>query len=87
MSALLPISIVGTDAKALNDIEIAVRAGAARALRARAAVQRQLAADGTSAAGEKYAGVIIRTGEAAVAARLTTMFEQIADDIEAGVLV
>jgi hypothetical protein len=85
MNAPSPISPVGTKANGLDEIELVVRAGAARALRKRAAVQRQLAADGTSSAGEKCAGVIIRTGEAAVAARLTTMFEQIAADIEAGV--
>ena len=37
----------------LSEIERAIVAGAARALRARAAVQRKKAADGTAAAGEQ----------------------------------
>lgn len=82
MSALSPILLAGADAKALNDIELAVRAGAARALRARAAVQRLRAAEGTSAAGEKFPGVVIQTGEATVATRLVATFEQIANEID-----
>ena len=45
--------------------------------------QRQRAADGTSSAGEQFPDVAIRTGEAAVAARLAATLEQIADEIEA----
>jgi hypothetical protein len=80
-----PCSILQADpgAKALRDIELAICAGATRALRARAAVQRRKAADGTSSAGEQFPDVTIRTGEAAVAARLAATLEQIADEIEA----
>ena len=84
MSAPSDISSTGAEAKVLNEIELAIRAGAARALRARAAVQRRKAADGTSTAGEKYPDVIIRTGEAAVAEKLAATFERIAAEIEAG---
>jgi hypothetical protein len=80
-----PCSILQADpgAKALRDIELAVRAGAAKALKARAAIQRLRATDGTSSAGEQFPDVTIRTGEAAVAARLAATLEQIADEIEA----
>jgi hypothetical protein len=79
-----PCSILQADpgAKALRDIELAVRAGAAKALKARAAIQRLRATDGTSSAGEQFPDVTIRTGEAAVAARLAATLEQIADEIE-----
>jgi hypothetical protein len=82
-----PCSILQADpgAKALRDIELAVRAGAAKALKARAAVQRQLAADGTSTAGEKYPHIVIQTSEAAVAGRLASAFELLAGEIESEV--
>ena len=82
MSALPPIFPTGLEAKALNDMEIAVRTGAVRALRTRAAIQRRLAAEGTSAAGEKFPGITIQTGEAAIASRLAAAFERVADEIE-----
>lgn len=78
------ISFPTAEAKVLNEIELAIRAGAARALRARAAVQLRKAADGTSTAGEKYPDVVIRTGEAAVAEKLAATFERIVAEIEAG---
>ena len=70
------------EAKILSEIERAIVAGAARALRAKAAVQLRKAADGTSTAGEKYPDVVIRTGEAAVAGRLASAFELLAGEIE-----
>jgi len=84
MSAPSDIFSTGAEARVLSEIEFAVCAGAVRALRARAAVQRRKAADGTSTAGEKYPDVIIRTGEAAVAEKLAATFERIAAEIEAG---
>ena len=54
MSAPSYILAADPEAKILSDIELAIRAGAAKALKARAAVQRLRAADGTSSAGEKY---------------------------------
>jgi hypothetical protein len=72
-----------TGAPPTDVIELAVRAGAARALRARAALQRKKAAGGTSSAGEQFPNVVIQTGEAAVAANLAATFERIAYEIEA----
>jgi hypothetical protein len=65
-----------------DEIERAVRDGAARALRARAALQRKKAADGNAAAGEQFPDVTIQTGEAAVAGRLASAFELLAGEIE-----
>ena len=84
MSAPSDISSTGAEAKVLSDIEFAVCAGAACALRARAALQRKKASDGTAAAGEQFPDVVIRTGEAAVAEKLAATFERIAAEIEAG---
>jgi hypothetical protein len=86
MSAPSVISSTGAEAKILGEIEIAIRAGAARALRARASQQRQKAAEGTSTAAEKFPDVIIQTGEAAVAGRLASAFELLADEIESEVV-
>jgi hypothetical protein len=82
MSAPSDISSTGAEAKVLRDIELAIYAGATRALRARAAVQRQKAAEGTSSAGSRFSDVTIQTGEAAVAARLAATFERVAYEIE-----
>jgi hypothetical protein len=82
MSAPSRITMSALEAKALSEIELAIHAGAARALRTRAAVQRQMAVEGTSSAGEKYPGVVIQTGEAAIAGRLANAFELLADEIE-----
>jgi hypothetical protein len=82
LSASSDISSTGAEAKVLSEIELAVRVGAAKALKARAAVQREKAADGTSTAGEKYPDVVIRTGEAAVAARLADEFERVAAEFD-----
>jgi hypothetical protein len=70
------------EAKVLSEIEIAVRAGAARALRTRASIQRQKAGDCTSSAGQQFPNVMIQTGEAAVAGRLASAFELLAAEIE-----
>ena len=82
MSAPSDISSTGAEAKILRDIELAVRAGAAKALKARAAVQRLRAVDGTSSAGEQFPHIVIQTGEAAVAGRLASAFELLATEIE-----
>ena len=71
-----------TGAPLYDEIELAIRDGAARPLRTRANEQRRKAADGTSSAGEKYPYVTIQTGEAAVAARLAATFERVAYEIE-----
>ena len=76
----------GAEAKILSEIDLAIGAGAARALRARAAVQRRKAADGTSSAGEQFPDVTIQTGEAAVAGRLASAFELLAGEIESEVV-
>ena len=60
------------------------RAGAARALRARASPQRSKGADGFTAAGEKFPEIIVRSPEAAMAANLADAFERIAIETEAG---
>ena len=73
-----------TGAPLYDEIELAIRDGAARPLRTRANEQRRKAADGTSSAGEKYPYVTIQTGEAVVAARLADEFGRIADEIEEG---
>jgi hypothetical protein len=82
LSAPSDISSTGAEAKVDRDIELAVRAGAAKALKARAAVQRLRAVDGTSSAGAQFPNVIIQTGEAAVAWRLASAFEVLAAEIE-----
>jgi hypothetical protein len=66
-----------------DQIELAICAGAARALRTRAAVQRQMAADGTSSAGDRFPTIVVRSPEAAMAANLADAFLRIADGIEA----
>jgi hypothetical protein len=73
MSAPSDISSTGAEAKILNEIELAIRVGAAKALRA--SRQRQKAADGISTAGDHFPSVIIRAPEAATAANLADAFE------------
>jgi len=72
------------EAKALRDIERAIRVGAVRALRTRADKQRQRAADGIASAGERFSNIVVRSPEAAMAEKLANTFERIAADIEAG---
>ena len=69
---------------ALDNIELAILAGAVRALRTRADKQRQKAAGGIAAAGDHFPGVMVRSPEAAMAANLADAFERIADEIETG---
>jgi hypothetical protein len=83
MSSPSDISSTGVEAKVVSEIEFAIRAGAAKALRDRAALQRRKAADGTSTAGDRFPDVAIQTGEAAVAEKLADAFELIAAEIEA----
>jgi hypothetical protein len=59
--------------------EAAILRGAALALRRRAERQAQLAADGMTI-GER--GVVFRTGEGALANRLSFAFASLADEIE-----
>ena len=79
---LPPIFPTGPEAKILSEIELAVRSGAARALRTRAAVQRQRASDGIAAVGDKFPGLVIRSPEAAMAEKLADAFERLATEIE-----
>ena len=74
--------IAGRDSGALDSIELAIRAGAVRALRTRAGKQRQRAAGGIAVAGDHFPGVRVRSPEAAMAANLANAFERIADEIE-----
>jgi len=64
-------------------IETAIHSGAAQALRKRAAVQRQQAANGTTPAGEHAPGLMLRSPEAALALCLAVGLESIAAEIEA----
>jgi hypothetical protein len=63
-----------------HSIELAIRAGAVRALRTRADKQRQKAAGGIAAAGDIS---MVRSPEAAMAANLAAEFERLADEVEA----
>jgi hypothetical protein len=67
-----------------DPLEVAIRAGAAKALRTRAAAQRQKVADGTSPIEGHSIETIIRSPEAALAFNLADGFERIADDLERG---
>jgi hypothetical protein len=62
-----------------DPLETAFRAGAVAALRRRAARQAELAAAGTTASER---GAVIRTGEAVLAARLSSVLSQIAAEFE-----
>ena len=74
-----------SDAAVSNDaIEVAIRAGTARALRKRAAAQRAIAAEGTALLGDRFPGAVLRTPEAALANNLAAGLERIADDLEIG---
>ena len=75
--------IVGRDPGALDSIELAILAGAVRALRTRADNQREKAAGGIAAAGDHFPGMLVRSPEAAMAANLATEFERLADELEA----
>jgi hypothetical protein len=63
-------------------IEIAIREGAIRALRKRAKVQADRAADGEIPAGDKHPRVIIRSGESAIASSLCAVLSAMADELE-----
>jgi hypothetical protein len=63
----------------LDPIESAIYAGAIVALRKAAAKQSGVASSGTSFAGEKYPGVVIRSPEAACAVNLAEDWTAIAD--------
>jgi hypothetical protein len=71
-------------ADALHEIELAIRAGAVRAIRTRADRQRQKAAGGIAPAGDHFPSIIIRTPEAPMAANLADAFECLAAEFEAG---
>jgi hypothetical protein len=63
-------------------IEAAIHDGVLRALVKRAEMQRRRATAATSAAGEQFPGVLLRSPEAALASRLAADWEAIADDLE-----
>ena len=65
-----------------SEIETAIRVGALRALRRRAKIQADRAADGEVPAGDKYPGVIIRSGESVLAQGLSEALSAIADELE-----
>jgi hypothetical protein len=67
----------------LDAIETAIRGGVEHALRKRAAVQRQRAADGTTPAGVHAPDLMLRSPEAALAQHLAADLESIAAEIEA----
>jgi flagellar biosynthesis/type III secretory pathway protein FliH len=64
----------------LDPLEAAMLAGASSAPRERAERQARIAADGTT---HGKRGVVIRTGEGAIAARLAEAFSQLADEFAA----
>ena len=64
-------------------LEVAIRAGAVRALRRRAAAQRGTAAAGIIPAGEHFPGIVIRSPEGALANNLADGLERIANDLDA----
>ena len=66
-----------------DELDAAILAGAVRALRRRAEMQAENAQLGTTTA-ENRPTVSIRTGEAAVAARLAEAFNECADSLETG---
>jgi hypothetical protein len=63
-------------------LEQAILARVVCALRNAAAKQRGIAANGTSSAGEKYPGVVIRSPEAACAVNLADDWTAIADSLD-----
>jgi hypothetical protein len=65
-----------------DPLESAVYAGALVALRNAAIRQRGVADSGTSSAGEKYPGVVIRSPEGACAVNLADDWAAIADALE-----
>jgi hypothetical protein len=65
-----------------DSLESAIRAGAARALRDRAAAQRSKAVEGTIPLGDDFPGIVIRSPEAALADSLADGLERIASDLE-----
>ena len=75
-----------SDAKQVDPIEVAIRAGAASALRNRVAVQRRKAAEGIFPIEGQSAGTVIRSPEAALADKLADGFERIADDLDRGAI-
>ena len=70
----------------LDDINSAIVARVVGALRKAGEAQRQIGANGTAAAGEKYPGVTIRSPEAACAAKRAADWDAIALELEAGAI-
>jgi hypothetical protein len=66
----------------IEEIEAAIVGRAIAMLRKQANVQRQIANEGTVAAGDKYPDVSIRSPEAACAAALASDWGEIADLLE-----
>jgi len=64
----------------LDALEAAIRAGIASALRSRASVHRERAAEGMATLSE-FPGVIVRSPEASIAGKLAAAFETIAAEL------
>jgi hypothetical protein len=67
----------------IDALDQAVIVGAVAALRKRARLQRDFAANGTAKAGDKFPGVTIRSPEASSAINLASSFDEIADVLAA----
>jgi hypothetical protein len=69
--------------KSLDLLDVAVKAGAIRALQNRAVAKREEAASGITNGGEKYPNVRVTASEAAAALRISADLSSIADELEA----
>lgn len=65
----------------MDDIEAEILSGAITALRRRAARQRQRAADWTVTGAN---GVVVKSGEGAIAERIAAALDEAADDLARG---
>jgi hypothetical protein len=61
--------------------ELAVKAGATKALRARASAQREKAATGITNGGEKFPNIRVIASEAAAALRIAADLDAIANEL------
>jgi hypothetical protein len=77
------IPAVSENLNQVDELALALRAGAISAIRRRAERQAAIARAGTSAM-EGRPDVLIRTGKAAIALRLAEALNQCADDLEVG---
>jgi len=70
----------------LDGINSVIVAHEVAALRKARDAQRKIAADGTAAAGEKYPGVVIKSPEAACAAKMAELWDGLSAELEGGAL-